>query len=204
LLRSIFLNNSNPSGFRPGPRGPRTRQPIELPDAHRINNRILAREVLVISELGEQLGLLNTRDAVMAAQARGFDLVEVSPNSNPPVCKIMDYGKFKYREQKKAAEAKKNRSETLTKELRMRYSTDKGDLETKLRQAREFLEEGHKVKFSMRFKGREIAYVNLGIEKLTQIIQALSDISIVDEKSPPTGRQIYMVLAPQKKAPAKK
>ena len=116
----------------------------------------------------------------------------------------MDYGKFKYREQKKAAEAKKHRTETQLKELRLRYATDKGDLDTKLRQAREFLLEGDKVKFSMRFRGREVAYTNLGVEKFNLIIADLADVAIVDERSPPYGRQIHIVLAPAKGAtPAK-
>jgi len=181
-------------------RGPRFRKP-ETPDAHRINGRIIAKEVRVISETGEQLGILQIRDAIAAAEKGELDLVEVSPNTTPPVCKIMDYGKFKYKEQKKAAEAKKNRTETETKELRIRYSTDVGDLETKLKQARDFLEEGDKVKFSMRFRGREIAYINLGIQKFATIAERLSDLATIDEKSPASGRQIHIVFAPLKTKP---
>jgi translation initiation factor IF-3 len=110
----------------------------------------------------------------------------------------MDYGKFKYKEQKKEAEAKKKRSESTIKELRIRYRTDVGDLETKLKQARDFLAEGDKVKFSMRFKGREVAYVELGLEKFKQIIERLADVATVDERSPGYGRQIHIVLAPAK------
>jgi len=181
-------------------RGPRFRKP-ETPDAHRINGRIIAKEVRVISETGEQLVILQIRDAIAAAEKGELDLVEVSPNTTPPVCKIMDYGKFKYKEQKKAAEAKKNRTETETKELRIRYSTDVGDLETKLKQARDFLEEGDKVKFSMRFRGREIAYINLGIQKFATIAERLSDLATIDEKSPASGRQIHIVFAPLKTKP---
>lgn len=186
--------NSN-SGFR----GNRFRKP-ETPDAHRINHRITAREVRVITDEGEQLGVMSTRDALVRAEQTGQDLVEVAPQAKPPVCKIMDYGKFKYREQKKEAEAKKKRTEHVLKELRIRYSTDKGDLNTKLKQARGFLEEGNKVKFSMRFKGREAMYVDLGIEKFKEIIKNLEDIAIVDEQSPPAGRQIHLTLAPSKGA----
>lgn len=178
-------------------RGSRFRKP-ETPDAHRINGRIVAREVRVISDTGEQLGILSIRDALAAAERVELDLVEVSPNSTPPVCKIMDYGKFKYKEQKKAAEAKKHRTETETKELRIRYSTDSGDLETKLKQARDFIEEGNKVKFSMRFRGREVTYVNLGAQKFNTIAERLQDIAIIDERSPSTGRQIHIVFAPSK------
>jgi translation initiation factor IF-3 len=134
------------------------------------------------------------------AEDAGLDLVEVSPNADPPVCKLMDYGKYKYREQKKEAEAKKKRSETSLKELRIRYRTDTGDLDTKLKKARGFLTEGDKVKFSMRFRGREIMYQDLGVKKFEEIIESLADIADVDERSPVHGRQIYIVLAPTKTA----
>lgn len=161
----------------------------------------------VVIDGGEQLGILSIRDALQKAEELDLDLVEVAPDAKPPVCKIMDYGKFKYREQKKEAEAKKKRTENTLKELRIRYRTDKGDLETKLKHAREFLLEGDKVKFSMRFKGREVMYTDLGLEKFEEIIQALADCSVVDERSPNSGRQLHIVLAPSKPgskpAPAK-
>ena len=168
------------------------------PDTHRINNRITAKEVRVISDTGEQLGVMPTRQAITTAEEAGLDLVEVSPNTNPPVCRLMDYGKFKYREQKKESEARKRRTETSLKELRVRYITDVGDLETKLKKAREFLAEGDKVKFSMRFKGREIMYQDLGEAKFQVIIDRLADVATVDEKSPRGGRQIHIVFAPIK------
>ncbi len=182
-----------------GPRRRRKFQP-EKEDTHRINKRIKAPKVRLISDDGEQLGILITTQALSIAEEKELDLVEVSPNADPPVCKLMDYGKFKYREQKKEAEAKKKRSETTVKELRIRYRTDVGDLETKLKKAREFLAEGDKVKFSMRFRGREVMYTELGIEKFNEIIESLADIATVDERSPERGRQIYIVLAPQKQA----
>ncbi len=183
----------------PGGGGPRRfGTPPPPPDAHRINDRILAREVRVIGPNGENFGVLAVRDAITKAEELGVDLVEVAPEGKPPVCRIMDYGKFKYKEQKKEAEARKNRTEQSLKELRVRYRTDVGDLEVKLKQARGFLEEGDKVKFSMRFKGREIQYVNLGVEKFKEIITRLGDIGIVDEQSPPFGRQIHIVFAPRK------
>ncbi len=190
------MNAFNASGFRGG----RPFRRNETPDAHRINHRITAREVRVISDTGEQLGVIALRDALLAAEKAGLDLVEVSGASNPPVCRIMDYGKFKYREQKKEAESRKKRTETELKELRIRYRTDVGDLDTKLRQAREFIEEGDKVKFSMRFKGREIMYVDLGQAKFKEIIERLADVATVDERSAPYGRMIYIVLAPLKGA----
>ena len=170
------------------------------PDAHRINRRITAPQVLVISDQGEQLGTMLTSKAIEIAESRELDLVEVAPTANPPVCKLMDYGKFKYKEQKKSAEAKKNRTETELKELRLRYITDTGDLEVKLKKARGFLSEGNKVKFSMRFKGREIMYQDLGVAKFNLIIESLADISSVDERSSLGGRQIHIILAPARKA----
>jgi translation initiation factor IF-3 len=141
---------------------------------------------------------LPVKDALQRAQELELDLVEVAPQAKPPVCKILDYGKFKYKEQKKEAEAKKNRSETTIKELRIRYLTDIGDLETKLKQARDFLAEGDKVKFVMRFKGREAMYMDLGAQKFEQIMQRLSDVAVIDERSPLAGRQIHITFAPSK------
>lgn len=181
------------------PRGPRDRnRRMETPDAHRINRRITATEVRLITDTGEQAGVIPTRDAMQMAEDVGLDLVEVSPNTNPPVCRLMDYGKFKYREQKKTAESRKNRNETSLKELRIRYITDVADLEVKLKKAREFLVDGDKVKFSMRFRGREVMYQDLGVAKFKIIIERLADVSTVDEKSPLGGRQIYIVLTPIK------
>ena len=167
-------------------------------EEHRINFKIRCPEVRLIGDDGEQLGIMPTNDARKIAEDRGLDLVEVAPNAKPPVCKIMDYGKFKYREQKKEMAAKKKRTETETKELRIRYRTDKGDLQTKLKQARGFIESGDKVKFSMRFKGREAMYVNVGVQKLNEITEALSDIAVIDEQSKPQGNNIYIVYAPDK------
>ncbi len=183
---------------RGGGRGGRFRPPPQAPEKHRINQRIRAREVRLIGDNGEQLGVVSITDALMRAEDIGLDLVEVSPNSNPPVCRLMDYGKFKYQEQKKEHKAKKHRSESELKELRVRYRTDSGDLETKLKQAREFLEEGDKVKFSMRFRGREAMYLDLGREKFDTIVERLSDISVVEERSPVRGSYIYIVLIPLK------
>lgn len=179
--------------------GRRKRRPAFVQeDAHRINNRINVSEVRVIDDEGNQLGVIATSEALRLADEKGLDLVEVAPTAKPPVCKFMDYGKFKYKEQKKEAEAKKKRTETATKEIRIRYRTDSGDLETKLGKARAFLTEGDKVKFSMRFHGREIMYMDLGVKKFDEVIKSLSDIAEIDERSPARGRQIYVLLAPIK------
>lgn len=183
---------------KPAFRGGRFNRPQTPPDTHRINELITAREVRVIAADGEQLGVLQIKDALQKAQELELDLVEVSPGAKPPVCKILDYGKFKYKEQKKEAEARKNRSETSLKELRLRYRTDVGDLEVKLKQARDFLAEGDKVKFVMRFKGREAMYLDIGREKLDQIVERLKDAATVDERSPTSGRQIHVTFAPIK------
>ncbi len=177
--------------------------PVPPPDAHRINEYITAREVRVIAEDGRQLGVLPLSQALAESEKAELDLVEVAPDAKPPVCRLMDYGKFKYKEQKRDAEARKKRTENVVKELRIRYRTDTGDLETKLKHAREFLAEGDKVKFSMRFKGREIMYTNLGVEKFNLIAERLSDVATVDEQSPAQGRQMYIVFAPLKEKSAK-
>ena len=198
-MRTPSGNNSGKPPFRSGGGGGGGRfNKQQTPDLHRINHRITAREVRLISESGEHLGVLTLKDALMAAERDGLDVVEVAPEAKPPVCRLMDYGKFKYREQKKESEAKKKRSEQEIKELRIRYRTDVGDLEVKLKHARGFLEEGHKVKFSMRFRGREAQYLDLGREKFDVIRERLADIAVVDEKSPIAGRQIYIVFAPSK------
>ena len=153
----------------------------------------------MISDSGDQLGVMPLRDALTLAEQSELDLVEVAPQANPPVCRVMDYGKFKYREQKKEAEARKKRTETSVKELRIRYNTDIGDLETKLKHAQEFLAEGDKVKFSMRFRGREVAFLDLGRGKFDILVDRLSEFATVDERSPLSGRQIFITFAPVKK-----
>jgi translation initiation factor IF-3 len=193
-LKKTFSRPGGGGGFRGG----KFNRPAPPPDTHRINEYIVAREVRVIGPEGDQLGVLQLKDALAKAQELELDLVEVASTAKPPVCKILDYGKFKYKEQKKEAEAKKNRTETTLKELRIRYRTDTGDLEVKLKQARDFLAEGDKVKFTMRFKGREAMYLDLGREKFDQIAQRLADCAVVDEKSPMSGRQIHIVFAPAK------
>ncbi len=190
----MFSNQSG--GGRP--RG--NRPPAQQDEQHRINNRITAREVRLIGAQGEQLGVVGIAQALREADSLGLDLVEVAPGAKPPVCKLMDYGKFKYREQKKEAEARKKRTDNTVKELRIRYRTDVGDLETKLKHAREFLGDGDKVKFSMRFRGREAMYVDLGVKKFNEIIERLADVAQVDERSPTQGKQIHIVLAPAKQS----
>lgn len=162
-----------------------------------INNQIRAIEVRLIDENGEQVGIVNLRDALRRADDAGLDLVEISPNAKPPVCKILDYGKLKYQEQKKAAEARKKTQAREIKELRVRYSTDKHDLEVKIAHAIKFLEHGDKVKFSMRFKGREVAYEELGKQTFHKIVEALADYAVVEELTGLMGRSIMLTVAPK-------
>ena len=164
---------------------------------HIVNENITAPEVRLIGVDGEQHGVVKTRDALRIAEEAGLDLVEVAPEAKPPVCRLLDYGKLKYKEQKKAAEMRKKSSSHTTKELRLRYNTDKHDLDTKVRNARRFLEEGDRVKFEMRFKGREVVYESLGREIFTQILEKLQDICDIDERTHLMGTKMFLSLAPK-------
>ena len=166
-------------------------------DKHPINGQIRAPEVRVIDFDGKQLGVMKTVDAIRHAEDSGYDLVEVGGSSTPPVCKILDYGKLKYREQKKAADARKKTAVTTVKELRVRYNTDKHDIEVKVRNATKFLQEGDKVRFSMRFRGRESVYKDLGEEVFKQLAERLSDIALIEETTPLLGQKMIMVLGPR-------
>lgn len=166
----------------------------EETEKHRINEQITAPQVRLILDSGEQKGVLLTRDALRIAEEEGLDLVEVAPEAKPPVCRLFDYGKLKYREQKKAAEARKKTVTHSTKEIRIRYSTDSHDLETKIRHAKKFLGEGDKVRFSMRFRGREVVYSNLGLEIFKQIEDALAEIAQVEERSSITNQKMHITF----------
>lgn len=171
-------------------------KPFEQSNQYRVNKRIRAKEVRVVDNDGEQVGIKPLQEAISLAQQAELDLVEVAPNASPPVCKIIDYGKFKYQLQKKEAQAKKNRTENSVKELKLRYCTDTGDLDTKLKHARKFLSDGCKVKFSMRFRGRERAFMKLGREKLDHIVERLSDVGNLDGNSNYNGSQLSIMLEP--------
>jgi len=166
-------------------------------EKHSVNRDITAKEVRVIGADGEQLGILKTQDALKIAEDAELDLVVVAAKSVPPVCRILDYGKLKYKEQKKAAEIRKKSAVQDTKELRIRYNTDDHDLETKIKNAIRFLEEGDKVRFSMRFKGREAMYENLGNDIFEMIIVRLQDLAQVDERTKLIGQKMMLVFAPK-------
>ncbi len=168
-------------------------------EKYAINEEITAKEVRVIGVSGEQIGVLRIEAALQMAEESEVDLVEVAPEAKPPVCRLLDYGKLKYKGQKKAAEARKRSSSHTVKELRIRYSTDKHDLETKVRNARRFLEDGDRVRFQMRFKGREVVYESLGRATMQQVVELLADVGVVDDLSPLVGQRIILSLAPKPK-----
>ncbi|MEW5963127.1 MAG: translation initiation factor IF-3 [Pseudomonadota bacterium] len=163
----------------------------------RINDAIRAREVRLIDENGQNVGVVSRFDAMERATQAGLDLVEVSPDAEPPVCKILDYGKFKYQEQKKAAEARKNQKIVEIKEIKMRPSIDDHDYDVKMRAIRRFFEEGDKVKVTLRFRGREMAHQELGYQLLQKVKGDLVELSKVESEPRLEGRQMVMVLAPK-------
>ncbi len=140
-------------------------------------------------------GVVKTQDALKIAKEAGLDLVEISPNASPPVCKILDYGKHKYEQQKKALEARKNQKTVDVKEVRIRPAIGEHDYNVKIRNARRFLENGDKVKVTMRFRGREMAHQNIGMDLLTRMQEELADVGKVDLYPKKEGRQIIMVLS---------
>jgi len=169
-------------------------------DKLRINARIRAREVRLIDESGQQVGVITLREALDMAQERGFDLVEVAPNAVPPVCRLMDYGKYRYEQTKKEREARKNQSQQELKELRVKPKTDEHDLEVKANQARRFLQRGDKVKFTVRFRGRELAHPDIGREILERLVEDLRDVAMLDQKPVMEGKSISMILSPAKQS----
>lgn len=145
------------------------------------------------------MGIMIVPEALNIAAERGLDLVEVSPNAEPPVCKIMDYGKYKYEQNKKAQEARKRQSTIQVKEIKMRPRTDDHDLDFKIKHVIRFLEEGNKVKITIRFRGREMAYTDQGIALLERVVDMVKDFGGVEQRPQHEGRQLSLVLAPQKK-----
>ncbi len=151
----------------------------------------------VLLDDGEQLGVMKTQEAINVAKDRKMDLVEIAPNNNPPVCKIIDYGKFKYQEQKKKNEAKKKQKTIETKEIKIRPGTGEHDYQVKIKNANKFIKEGNRVKFSLRFKGREMEHSNLGIEMLKRVKQDMIEVIRVEMEPKIEGRQAFLVVAPK-------
>ena len=148
---------------------------------------------------GEQLGVVSAREALEMAEKAGLDLVEISPNAQPPVCRIMDYGKFLYEKSKAAKEQKKKQKQIQVKEVKFRPGTDEGDYQVKLRNLTRFLEEGNKTKITLRYRGREMVHQKLGLDVLNRIKADLEDLAVVESFPKVEGRQAVMVLAPRKR-----
>jgi len=164
-----------------------------------LNEQIICPHVRLIDAEGENRGILRTQDALGMAFEAGLDLVEISPNAEPPVCRIMDYGKFKFEQAKKAQAAKKNQKQVQVKEIKFRPGTDEADYQVKLRSLTRFLEAGDKGKVTIRFRGREMRHQELGGELLNRIEADLADVAVVEQRPKLEGRQLIMVMAAKKK-----
>ena len=166
------------------------------PRGPRANNRISSPEVQVINSTGENLGIINTSEAINMAKQEGLDLIEIAPNANPPVCKIIDIGKYKYDLQKKANKAKKKQKIMNLKEIKLRPVTEIHDYNFKIKNAQRFLEKGDKVKFTVRFKGREMQHTDLGSKLMDRIINDTSKMGKVEIRPKFEGKQIIMIIQP--------
>ena len=155
--------------------------------------------VRVISAEGEQIGVMLTRDAIAKAEAEGLDLVEVSPNAEPPVCKIMDYGKYLYAKDKAAHAAKRKQKQIQVKEVKFRPTTEEADYQTKLRNITRFMEEGDKVKITIRFRGREMAHAEIGMQVMDRLKADLDALALIEQQPKMEGRQSVMVMSPRKR-----
>jgi translation initiation factor IF-3 len=173
-----------------------TNAPVREEDGPRINEAIKAKQVRLIDDKGENRGVVSVQEALRIAAAAGLDLIEISPQAVPPVCKVLDYGKYKYEAQKRKNEAKKNQKVVNIKELKLRPAIDTHDYDVKLKQAKKFLTQGDKVKFTMRFKGREMSANDLGKELLNKLIEDLELVGKVDSAPKLEGRQMSMLISP--------
>ncbi len=169
------------------------------PKELRVNENIRVREVRLVDENGEQAGVVSIDQAIERANDAGLDLVEVAPQAKPPVCKILDYGKFRYEQEKKNRESKKKQKLMKLKEIRMQPKIEKHDVEFKAKHIREFLEAGNKVKVTVRFRGRELAHTELGLKVLENFIEILDGVCVVDRKPLMEGRAMSMILSPKSK-----
>ena len=171
---------------------------------HQINEEILDKEVRLIGDQGEQLGIMSVVDALRIATEHELDLVKIAPGSNPPVCKIMDYGKFRFEQAKKEKEAKKNQRVIEIKEIRMSPGIDTNDFNTKLKNAQKFLNDGDRVKVSVRFRGREMAHTEIGADLLKDFAAQCTEIANMDKAPKLEGRNMSMFLSPKPQTPPKK
>lgn len=171
---------------------------------HQINEEILDKEVRLIGDQGEQLGIMSAHEALKIAVERELDLVKIAPGSNPPVCKVMDYGKFRFEQAKKEKEAKKNQRVIEIKEIRMSPGIGENDFNTKLKNGQKFLNDGDRVKVSVRFRGREMAHTEIGEQLLKDFAAKCADIATLDKNPKLEGRNMSMFLSPKPQAPVKK
>lgn len=171
---------------------------------HQINEEIRDKEVRLISASGEQLGIMSAKAALDIAAEQELDLVKISPNAVPPVCKVMDYGKFRFEQTKREKEAKKNQRVVEVKEVRMSPSIDSNDFNVKLRNAQKFLGEGNRVKVTVRFRGREMAHTNIGEELLNKFAEQCGEVATVDKNPKLDGRHMTMFLSPKAAKETKK
>lgn len=194
-LMSLFLNATqhNRLLFLWGVEG---EQVISTKEERRINEEITAPEVRLIDDEGKQLGVMETRKALAIALEKGTDLVEVAPNANPPVCRLMDFGKFLYEAQKRERDARKSQTKVEIKEIRLRPKTGEHDIGYKLRDARKFLERGAKVKVRIRFRGREVTHPEVARELLTRVAEELNDVAVVEKRPSMEGMTMLMILGP--------
>jgi translation initiation factor IF-3 len=174
------------------------RQAISRPVQTRVNERIRIREVRLIDDEGNQIGVIPTRDALEMARDRGLDLVEVAPNASPPVCRLMDYGKFRYEQSRKERDSKKNQHVVKVKEVRVEPKIGDHDLDTKGRQAQRFLESGDKVKLTVLFRGRSITHPELGRDLLDRLAEQLKEYGVIEQPARMEGRTMTMYMAPNR------
>ncbi len=172
--------------------------PVRNDDGPRINEDIKAKQVRLIDANNENRGVVSLKEALAVAEEEGLDLIEISPQANPPVCKVLDFGKYRYEQQKRKNEAKKNQKTVEIKEIKLRPMIETHDYEVKFKQAKKFLEQGNKVKLTMRFKGRELSANNIGKQVLTRIIEDLGDTCKVDADIKLEGKQMTAMISPNK------
>jgi len=187
------LSGPRPGGFGPRPdrRGPPPRQT----DSRRINHQIRIRQVRVVDEEGKQLGVLETADALALAMHKGLDLVEIAPDQRPPVCRIMDFGKFKYEEKKKAQASKRKQHQVVIKEVRLRPAIAEHDVQVKVKQARQFLADGDKVVLCCLFRGRQMAHREVGEQVIRHVFDLLKDIAKIEVGVRQEGKRMTMMLS---------
>ena len=164
---------------------------------HQLNEEIRDSEIRLIGSTGEQLGIMSAAQALDIADEKGLDLVKISPQANPPVCKLMDYGKFRFEQSKREKEARKNQHVVEIKEVRMSPGIDVGDFNTKLKNAQKFLTEGNRVKVSVRFRGREMAHTEIGRDLLVRFAEQISEVSTLDKEPKMEGRSMSIFLSPK-------